>query len=118
MSLHTARTEKNNTQFLFWKNVVCRFNLPFYLLTCQHDNRICPPCTDVRQHSMHRLMYLMGPRKMAQNNDVHDDVLIDIVVYELLLCDATSNQQTLKHLRQNDRENKKRVNIKAIKAIN
>lgn len=79
--------------------VICRFNLPFYLWACQHDNRIRPPCANVRQHSMHRLMYLMVLRKMARNNDVHDDVLIDIVVYEQPLCDATSNRQTLKHLR-------------------
>lgn len=93
-------------EHLFFLCVVCRFNLPFYLSTCQHDNQIRPPCTNVRQHSMHQLMYLMDLRKMAPNNDVHDDVLIDIVVYEQLLSDATSNQRMLKRLRR-ERERRK-----------
>lgn len=74
--------------------------LRFYLLAFQHDNRTHPPCSDARQHWEHQLTYLMGLRKTARNNDVRDDVLIDIVVYEQPLCDATSNRQTLKHLQK------------------
>lgn len=42
----------------------------------------------------------MGLRRTAPNNDARDDVLIDIVVYERPLFDATSNRQTLKHLQR------------------
>lgn len=82
--------------------------LPFYLSAFRHDSRTHPPCTNVRQYSVRQLMYLMGPQKMAPNNDVHDDVLIDIVVYELeqLLCGVTSNRQMLKHLQKISTPNK------------
>lgn len=76
------------------------WNLPFYLSAFQRDNQTRLPCTNVRQHSMRQLMYLMGLQKTDPNNDVHDDVLIDIVVYEQLFCGVTSNRQVLKHLQK------------------
>lgn len=84
-------------------------DLPFYLWACQHDNQTHPLCAGVHRHSVHRPLYSMGPQKMVQNNDVHDDALIDIVVCERPLYDAASNRVALKYLQARGRDEKWKV---------
>lgn len=87
---------KNGTKSFFQMDIF--YYLPFCLLACQHDNQTHPPCANVHQRSMHRLMYSTGLRKTVQNNDVHDDALIDIVGCVRPLYDAASNRIALKYL--------------------